>query len=512
MTTALREEPSSLTKSYKFLRRPDISPALRIKIASLVLVFGYHGQVTRLSEKYGVSRSFLYNLKTILSSHLNGLFDVPNPSESSKVANRSLSWEKILNFRLIGKCSLSAISELISLDNGVLPHSVCFISQFLSCLGAKLGKMVDWQGQVHYASDEIFMVGHEPVLVTVDPVSSAILRMERLNVLNKEAWIQHWQELQDAGVMPLGIVKDEGVAMRAAYAQTQSDVALQTDTFHAVSHRLGVFTSRLEKAVDKAINYEWARQEVAQKAVSRRVKVQKQAAYEQVCSQTLIAIEQYEGFVFLYACLVEQFNIFDHQGNARSREFAIQEARCALDLMKQLAIPKLDAEIEGIEKILDELFNFLPKAQLIQYELEAQLGQTPTYFWIYAWQNDKKSRKTKNAAKSRALRQNTATALDLLQEHYQLKPADFDSFKRRIFERLDAIIQSSALVETINSLLRPYMNEARNQLPQEQLNIIRFYLNHRVYKRGKRKGFAPIELLRGQKLDKPWLEQLLAIA
>jgi len=56
------------------------------------------------------------------------------------------------------------------------------------------------------------------------------------------------------------------------------------------------------------------------------------------------------------------------------------------------------------------------------------------------------------------------------------------------------------------------MNEARNQLSDQQLNVIRFYLNHRVYKRGKRKGFAPIELLRGEKLKQSWLELLLAKA
>jgi len=77
---------------------------------------------------------------------------------------------------------------------------------------------------------------------------------------------------------------------------------------------------------------------------------------------------------------------------------------------------------------------------------------------------------------------------------------------------MDGIVQSSALVETINSILRPYMNEARNQVSSEQLNVIRFYLNHRVYKRGKRKGFVPIELLKGEKLKHDWLDLLLAKA
>jgi len=56
------------------------------------------------------------------------------------------------------------------------------------------------------------------------------------------------------------------------------------------------------------------------------------------------------------------------------------------------------------------------------------------------------------------------------------------------------------------------MNGARNQLSDQQLNVIRFYLNHRVYKRGKRKGFAPIELLCGKKLKQSWLELLVAKA
>jgi len=135
------------------------------------------------------------------------------------------------------------------------------------------------------------------------------------------------------------------------------------------------------------------------------------------------------------------------------------------------------------------------------------------FFWIYAWQNDKKSRKIKKYANSKIFVQKSDTALSLLQEHYhQFSETEFQVLKRNVFSKLDGIVQSSALVETINSLLRPYMNEARNQLSDQQLNVIRFYLNHRVYKRGKRKGFAPIELLRGEKLKQSWLELLLAKA
>ena len=75
---------------------------------------------------------------------------------------------------------------------------------------------------------------------------------------------------------------------------------------------------------------------------------------------------------------------------------------------------------------VDELFNFLPKAKLVQFQLEAQLGEIATFFWIYAWQNDKKSRKIKKYANSKIFVQKSDTALSLLQEHYhQFSEWDF---------------------------------------------------------------------------------------
>lgn len=509
----LQEEPSSLTISYKYIRRADISSALRLKLGILLAYFKHHGQVTNFAKKYGVSRTFLYNLEHAVSAHLSSLFTCVEVSENSSSSNRYRAWEEILKLRLIGKCSLSAISTLLASKDERLPNSTCFISQFLKQLGSRLGKMVDWQGEVVFASDEIFMVGHQPVLVTVDPVSSVILRMECLDSLSKEAWEKHWKSLIDAGIIPLGIVKDEGVAMNAAQAAgVMSQVDKQTDTFHAVSHRLGLYAKRLEKAVDKAMEYEWERKDKIQSAVSEAVLLKRVAMYEEACQKTLLAIEQFEGFQFLYFHILRQFNAFDSKGQARSQTSATEEVRAALEMMRDLQISGLNEQLDTINNLVPELFNFLPKAQVIQYQLEAELGEVPTYFWTYAWQMEKKSRKIKHYAKSQSAARKSKTALDLLQEHYQLSDSEFHELKTKIFSRLDRIVQSSALVETINSLLRPYMNEAKNQLSQEQLNLIRFYLNHRVYQRGKRKGAAPIELLSGQKMEKTWREMLLKLA
>ena len=508
----VQEEPSSLKKSYKFIKRKDITTELRMKLGVLLVCFNYHGQVTKFSKKYGVSRSFLYDLKAIIGQQLSSAFPESKELSTSKL-NQQTAWRELLKLRLIGKCSLSAISELLLLQNPMLPNSTCFISQFLKRLGEKLGKMVDWKGKVHYASDEIFMIGHQPVLVTVDPLSTVILRMEPLESLTKIAWENHWQTLKDQGIYPLSLVKDDGVVMNAAQnTPVMSEVAGQLDTFHAVAHQLGIFTARLSKALDKAILYELDRHDKMHSAVSQEVIDKRKLVYQQACQQTVIAKEQLENFQFLYFCIVDQFNVFDHQGQARQQATAIEETKLALKLLKTLGITQLNETVEKIERTVDRLFDFLPKAQVVQYQLEAEFGEIATFFWIYAWQNDKKSRKIKKYAKSKIWMQKSDTALVLLQEHYQLSLTQFQALKRNIFSKFDSIVQSSALVETINSILRPYMNESRNQLSAEQFNVIRFYLNHRVYKRGKRKGFAPIELLSDKKLNQSWLELLLAKA
>ena len=77
--------------------------------------------------------------------------------------------------------------------------------------------------------------------------------------------------------------------------------------------------------------------------------------------------------------------------------------------------------------------------------------------------------------------------------------------QEEIYSKLDAIVQSSALVECINSIIRPYLNTTNNHVTQEQLNLIMHYHNHRRYCDGARKGKTPMELLTGTEQEKDWL-------
>lgn len=67
------------------------------------------------------------------------------------------------------------------------------------------------------------------------------------------------------------------------------------------------------------------------------------------------------------------------------------------------------------------------------------------------------------------------------------------------------------MVECANARLRPFINEMKGQISQQTLNLIMFHHNHRKFKRGKRAGKAPIEILSGKPLDKNWIDLLIEL-
>ena len=84
-------------------------------------------------------------------------------------------------------------------------------------------------------------------------------------------------------------------------------------------------------------------------------------------------------------------------------------------------------------------------------------------------------------------------------------------FQKEIYSRLDKIVQSSALVECINSIIRPYLNTTKNHVTQEQLSLMMHYHNHRRYRDGVRKNKTPMEILTGKEQAKDWISILFDI-
>jgi hypothetical protein len=90
-------------------------------------------------------------------------------------------------------------------------------------------------------------------LITVEPISLLILRIELVAQRDGQTWGHHWEQLASQGIQPSLLVNDEGTGMKAAKAAVLGHTDRQSDTFHAVAYRLGLYVQRFLAIAYKAI-------------------------------------------------------------------------------------------------------------------------------------------------------------------------------------------------------------------------------------------------------------------
>ena len=125
-----------------------------------------------------------------------------------------------------------------------------------------------------------------------------------------------------------------------------------------------------------------------------------------------------------------------------------------------------------------------------------------------AWQWNKSVIKSKEPSKKNRAIEERQFYLELA-ELFVGDKEKYRELKDGVFAELDEIVQASSMVECINSILRPYLNQSKNQVTQEFLNLFMFYHNHRRYHKGKRKGKTPMEILTGIEQKEDWIALLL---
>ena len=186
----------------RFRRREDLTQKNRLYIAIVALnarIFGEWGTITQLARDFNISRTFVYMLAATIVSVSEVAFGVERLTPSSDSKRHLLEW--MLSLRLEGQCSIERISEIMKRFD--MPNaSVGAISETLTNLGSTLSETASTEDDkikvVVFASDEIFSKSR-PILVTVDPISSAILRIEIADARKAENWKHHWKCIEKNG-------------------------------------------------------------------------------------------------------------------------------------------------------------------------------------------------------------------------------------------------------------------------------------------------------------------------
>ena len=485
----------------KFIRRADLDPQTRIHIVMLAWLHqGVYGKMTEIAKCYQISRTFLYQLLFMANLHLETLFS----DEKLLFQKDHQHFEHLLLLlRLEGKCSLLSMAAILkALD--YQPNAVGYLSQFFHSAGQTLPSTLVMTSKtfVFYLSDEIFAI-HTPILVTIDARSTTILKIELASDRSADTWRAHFEALEDHQFFSLGMASDRGLGLVAGY-QAACDMALWVaDYFHEfrdlfeVLHQLErkAYTA-IDKAYDAAQKFDRAKSEA-----NLAKRLQQYDTAHHACEQ---AIALYDQLAILLHLLREALHVCSPHGRLRTREGVRAELTLLFEMIAELDCAAITTTLKPLQKHLDDLVAPFAQAEATDAELRAVVPHEACEFLVLAWHHEHLFYQSGSKPKRYHQRERDiwlACAEGLLGD-------EFDTLKALVFDKLDAIVRASSLVEMVNSLIRPYLNSCKGQITQATLNLIMFYHNHRRYKSGKRHGKAPIELLTGKPLEAPWWELL----
>jgi hypothetical protein len=486
----------------KFIRRHDLPPHTRIEMVRLAwLNQGIYGKMTQIAQDYHISRTFLYQLIWAANLQLETLFSDQKPHVQDP---HPLFEPFILLLRLEGKCSIPSLSAILKYFQ-YQPNSVGYLSECFHNYGGALPStlaMAEHQ-VVFYLSDEIF-ARHQPILVTIEARSTAILKIQLASDRSAETWKAHFDDLGAHRFDSIGMASDRGRGLVAGYHAACQDARWVCDRFHEFQD---LFDRRrqLERKAYAAIAKEDEAAHTFHHAKSAAHLHKRLQHYEHAHHACEHAIARYDQLDLLLQLLRDALHLCSPFGRLRTVAGVRAELVTLLSLIEEIDDAVLPKLLPPIRSHLDEILSPFEQAESMHVELLALVPQQILDALVLAWHHEHLSYQS-HAKQKRAHQHASQQWMDFAEG---LLENQFAPLKAVVFEKLDSIVQASSLGELVNSFIRPYLNSSKGQITQETLNLIMFYHNHRRYKSGKRQGKAPIELLTGEALEADWVALLI---
>lgn len=515
LTTQKAKESSSLkNQELLFIRRPDISASDRLVLAIQGSERCYRDcTIASLCEQYKVSHEFIYSLSRLLKKSKEAIFGIKLTDKTSDLSKVLQSIQFFIEGKLTTQGSNQGLSNLAKNWGGSYT-STNFLSQALEVTGSLLDNTLknEVPRVLCILCDEVYSQG-KAILVTLEAQSMAVLDIKILDkALNAADWEKRFELLQQNNVVIGELIKDQGVAMKCAANSLPDSTLILADVFHAIPKRLGVYHSQLNRKIEKALTAESEIEDQLTNAASEGMYNKQQAKLQAARAKTLGLLDLLDWFEQTYFSMLRQLRPFTSKGLPRCKHRAKDTIDFALDMLLLLPLTGIEKDVKHIRKLLQngELLGFMDKIQPLYDYWEEQLCPDTLWLWMLYWLGWKKSFQTHSSKVQQQAKQQALAAQQLLKEYYDNTCFCFEQIKVQLFASLDTIVQASSLVETFNSILKPFINSARGQVSQPLLNLVQFYHNHRVFQaRCKRGGKAPIEILTGQTLDKHWLELIM---
>jgi hypothetical protein len=491
-------------------QRNHVSDAERIAIG--LHVFRYksmYGLITDLARKYVVSRWFIYYcyVQFLL------LLDLQKESRASLKSEygcyESLE-ARVLSLYLDTEASISGIRRILKnlFDQEV---SVGRISEILNEYGGYLESRETVAFRVKFISDEIFI--GTPILVTVEPVSDYILGLDLADSRDQEIWGACWLELVDNETGQIErIIADQakGLVGGIELVCDKSANVYQSDLFHVLM-RLVAGIWRAERKAYAAIGKEYDALAKFARAKSERVLANRQATYGTAKAEAEKWIQWYDDSVYLFRELQEVLRMVNLKtGELRRKADVMAELEGILELLEQeIGDEKIQKGGRYIREHQEPLLHYFDEVEAAAEFLNDRIAEDEvrhSLLRLYAFQQHLYvvyGQRKRHIEARRAALQTFLVA--------RIGQTEYERLSHCVEQSLSTIIRSSSMVENTNSRLRRFFDSARGQITQKRLNLIRFYLNHKPFERGRRQGKSPAQLFHGDKASSEhWLTILRA--
>jgi len=491
----------------KFIRRDDLTPDIRVRIAfEAYLAYldkDSWGVISYLARKHYVSRQFIY----LLIWNLKDIFEQTEVQIKEKLEENNPIFYilLIITLKLQGNCSIGDLSKIFKALH--LPdNSTGYISQKLKELALAIPSNTTSPSArvaIVISADETF-AGAQPILIIIDSKSHFILKATIAKDRKGETWHHLFEELKHEGYTINYVVKDQGSGLENG--ARLAGLLEQLDLMHLLKP-LMPFLYRFVRQAYRAIIEESERERVFNNARSEATLQKRLDQYEKAVRNANDLINRFDNYAYLWAELIRAFNPFNADGALRRRSQVESEVTTILELMESdIDNTKLKDAIKTFRKAVDAYWGYFDRHEVSIKNLAQQIPEDILRELCLAWQCDKKSRAVKKYARKKAL-------LKQADEHLFLAACnqltDFETVKQKVFDELEANVRSSSPLESINSIIRDHLNSCRGQITQELLDMIVYFINHKIASTGPYKGTSACQRFTGKKENGNYAEQIL---
>jgi hypothetical protein len=377
------------------------------------------------------------------------------------------------------------------------------VSQLLHEAGRRAGEIlanVDHSplGSVVLARDELF-TGRNPNLLLVEPRSLVITGLYATQDRGAETWACALLLTQDRDVQIIGLAEDGCIPYAASCRAAELNAAIQRDIWHPlhdISRVVGDIkreAGKLQKSADKLekqlTTLRWSNIVFAQ--------------WVGLIEQSEALLQQAESLRFWQDCLRDALEVVDlRSGEIRhmaTNQWLLDETMAALQQFNHPRIQELS------KKLLAQAPDWLTFLDGLAQPLADWQARTAQHFANPQWAAFFQANVARMWRLEHAVHHNGHRHYSQALAETRLWVAEFvaddpvaHALAQDLLYLLERVVRTSSAAETINSVLRPFMNNRRESTDQTSrqlfLNLFWLWFNMHPFDRGPRAGKSPYQL------------------